>query len=109
MEEQYQKLHGEEAPFLYVRGTEPIMECFATSGIFLRSYFMAAHHVSGSVGDHRVHVIDFCAVSVLGTELPVVTKQAERRLQYTLKPMRRKYRKDLVKIANNTRWKGNHR
>ena len=25
MEEQYQKLHGEEAPFSYVRGTEPIM------------------------------------------------------------------------------------
>ena len=61
MEEQYQKLHGEEAPFLYVRGTEPIMGRFSTSGVFVRSYFMAAHHASGSVGGHRLHVIDFCA------------------------------------------------
>ena len=76
MEEQYQKLHGEQAPCLYVRGTEPIMGCFATSGIFVRSYFMAAHSASGSVGDHWLHVIDFCAVSILGVELPAVTKQA---------------------------------
>ena len=60
---------------------------------------MAAHHASGSVGDHRLHVIDFCAVSILGTELPVATKQAGRRLQYKLKPRRRKYRKDLVKMC----------
>ena len=90
IEEQYQKLDGEEAPFLYVRGTEPIMGCFATSGIFVRSYFMSAHHASGSVGDHRLHVIDFCAVSILGVELPAVTKKIGRRLQYKLKPMRRK-------------------
>ena len=52
MEEQYQKFHGEEAPFLYVRGTEPIMRCFTAGDIFVRSYFMAAHDASGSVGDH---------------------------------------------------------
>ena len=75
------------------------MGCFATSGVFVRSYFMTAHHASGSVGDHRLRVIDFCAVSILGTELPVATKQAGRRLQYKLKPRRRKYRKDLVKMC----------
>ena len=53
MEEQYQKLHGEQAPFSYVRGMEPIMGCFATSGIFARSYFMAAHGASGSVRQRR--------------------------------------------------------
>ena len=31
-------------------------------------------------------MIDFCAVSILGTKLPAVTKQAGRRLQYKLKP-----------------------
>ena len=36
---------------------------------------------------------------ILGTELPAVTKQAGRRLQYKLKPARRKYRKDLVKMC----------
>ena len=82
-----------------MRETEIIMGCFATSGIFVRSYFMAAHHASGSVGDHRLHVIDFCAVLILGTELPAVTNQAGRRLQYKLKPTRRKYKKDLVKMC----------
>ena len=79
------------------------MGCFATSGIFVRSYFMAAHGVSGSVGNHRLHVIDFCAVSILGVELPAVTKQARRRLQYKLKPTRQKYRKDLVKMCKRDR------
>ena len=99
MEEQYQKLHGEEAPLSYVRSTEPIMGCFATSGTFVRSYFMAAHHASRGVGDHRLHEIDFCAASILGAELPAVTKKVGRRLQYKLKPTRMKYRKDLVKTC----------
>ena len=75
------------------------MGCFAISGIFVRSYFMAAYHASGSVGDHRLHVIDFCAVSILEAELPAVTKQKGRRLQYKLRSTRRKYRRDLVKIC----------
>ena len=108
MEEQYQKLHREEAPFSYFRGSEPVMGCFATSGVLSEvtswrhttrlevwkttdSNFMAAHHASGSVGDHRLHVIDFCAVSILGAELPAVTRQEGRRLQYKLRPTRRKY------------------
>ena len=74
------------------------MRCFATSGIFVRSYFMAAHSAPGSVGDHWLRVIDFCAVPIRGIELPTATKQAGRRLQYKLKPTRRKYRKDLVKV-----------
>ena len=102
VEEQYQKLHGEQAPFFYVRGTEPLMGCFATSGMFLRNYFMAAHGASRSVGSHRLHIIDFCAVSVFGVELPTVTKQTGRRLQYKLKPTRRKYRKDLVNFDSET-------
>ena len=75
------------------------MRCFGTSGIFVRSYYLAAHHASGSVGDHRLHVIDFCAVSILGAELPAVTKQVGRRLQYKLKSTRRKYRRDLAKMC----------
>ena len=75
------------------------MRCFGTSGIFVRSYYLAAHHASGSVGDHRLHVIDFCVVSILGAELPAVTKQVGRRLQYKLRPTRRKYRRDLVKMC----------
>ena len=106
MEEQYHKLHGgEQAPFSYVMGTEPIMGCFATGGIFVKSYFMAVNGASGSVEDHRLHVIDFCAVSILGVELLVATKQAGRRLQYNLKPTSRKYRKDLVKMCKRHRIK----
>ena len=60
---------------------------------------MAAHGASGSVEDHRLHVIDFCVLSILGVKLPAVTKQAGRRLQYKLRATQRKYRKDLVKIC----------
>ena len=60
---------------------------------------MAAHGASGSVGDHWFHVKDFCAVSILGTELLAATKQAGQRLYYKLKPTRRKYRKDPAKTC----------
>ena len=75
------------------------MGCFATCGVFVRNYFMAAHGASGSVGVHRLHIVDFCALSILVFGIPAVTKRAGRRLQYKLKVTRRKYRRDLVKIC----------
>ena len=105
LEEQYSKLHEEQAPFSYVRGTEPIMGCFATSDVFIRNYFMVSHGASGSVGDHRLHIVDFYALSILGVKLPAVIKRAGRRLQHKLKVTRRKYRRDLVKICKQHRMK----
>ena len=59
MEEQFKRLHGEEAPYSHVKGKLPIMGCFATKGVETKAYFISRHHAYGSVGDHRLHVIDF--------------------------------------------------
>ena len=79
-EEQYSRLHDKQAPLSYIRGAEPITGCFATSSIFVRNYFMAAQGASGTVRDRHLHIIDFCALSILGVELPAVTKQVGRKL-----------------------------
>ena len=50
------------------------------------------------MGDHRLHVIDFTARSILGTDLPTVTKRLGHKLQWKIKPARRKYTRDLIKM-----------
>ena len=55
-------------------GQLPTMGRFVTSGIEVRVYFIPQHHAHGSVGDHRLNVIDFSSQSNLGTNLPRAKK-----------------------------------
>ena len=80
MEEQFKCLHGKEAPYSHVKGKIPIMGCFATKGVEVKAYFISGHHAYGSVGDHRLHVIDFSSQSIIGDNLPRVTKRSGRKL-----------------------------
>ena len=97
MKEQFKFLHGEEAPNSFMSGKLPIMGCFATSSIIVKAYFISHHHAYGSMGDHRLHVIDFASQSILGTNLPKVTKRSGRKLQWKTIPVRNKYSRDLIK------------
>jgi len=97
MKEQFHSLHGEQAPHSHMSGCRrPIMGCYATSGVEVKAYFISGHHAHGSVGDHRLHVIDFCAESILGEHLPTVTRRSGRKLQWKIRSARRKYTRDLV-------------
>ena len=82
MEEQFRRLHGTEAPHSYVKGKLPITGCFATKGVEAKAYFISDHHAYGSLGDHRLHVIDFSSQSIIGDNLPRVTKRSGRKLQW---------------------------
>ena len=99
MEEQFKLLHGKDAPYLHVKGKLPIMGCFATSGIEVKAYFISDHHAYGSVGDHRLHVIDFSSQSIIGDNLPRVTKRSGQKLQWKVRPTSEKYTRDLVKAS----------
>ena len=81
MKEQFKLLHGKEAPYSHIKGKLPIMGCFATSGVEIKAYFISDHHAHGSVGDHRLHVLDFSSQSIIGDNLPRVTKRSGRKLQ----------------------------
>ena len=80
MKEQYKLLHGKEAPYSNIKGTLLIMGCFATSGVVIKAYFISDHHAYGSVGDHRLHVINFSSQSVIEDNLPRVTKRSGLKL-----------------------------
>ena len=99
LEEQFQKLHGTRAPFSHMMGKKPIMAVYATSGITVISYFLSKHHAMGSVGDHRLHVLDVCSKTITGRDTPQVTKIAKRRLQFRHHKSRKKYIKDSVKMV----------
>ena len=77
----------------------PIMGCFATSGVEIKAYFISDHHAYGSVKDHRMHMIDFFLHSVIGDNLPRVTKRSGWKLQWRVPPTSKKYTKDLVKVS----------
>ena len=80
-----------------MKGNLPIMGCFATSGVVVKAYFISDHHAYGSVKDHRLHVIDFSLQSIVGADLPRVTKRSGWKLQWKITPTSKKYTRDLVK------------
>ena len=75
------------------------MGCFATKGVEAKAYFISDHHAYGSVGDHRLHVIDFSSQSIIGDNLPRATKRSGRKLQWKVRPTADKYTRDLVKAS----------
>ena len=99
MKEQFKLLHGKEAPYSHIKGKLPIMGCFATSGVEIKAYFISDHHAYGSVGDHRIHVLDFSSQSIIGDNLPRVTKRSGRKLQWKVPPTSKKYTRDLVQVS----------
>ena len=76
LREQYRSLCNKEAPFSHMTGHLPIIGCFACIGIELNAYSLSNHQVHGSVGSHRLHVIDFASDSILGKDLPILTKRS---------------------------------
>ena len=44
-----------------------------------------------------MHVIDFSLQSIIGADLPRVTKRSGHKLQWKIKPISKKYTRDLVK------------
>ena len=74
MKEEFKLLHSEEAHCSHMKGNLRIMGCFATSGVVIKAYFISDHHAYGSVGDHGMHVTNFSSQSVIGDNLPRVTK-----------------------------------
>ena len=99
MKEQFKLTHGKEAPYLHIKGKLLIMGCFAISGIEIKAYFISDYHAHGSVGDHRIHVLDFSSQSITGDNLPQVTKRSGRKLQWKVPPASRKYSGDLVQVS----------
>ena len=99
MKEQFKLLHGTEAPYSHIKGKLPIMGCFATRGLEIKAYFISNHNAYGSIGDHRIHVIDFSSQSIIGDNLPRVTKRSGRKLQWKVPPTSRKYTRDLVRVS----------
>ena len=84
MKKQFRSLHGKEVPCSHIKDILPIMGCY---------------HAYGNVGDHRLHVMDFSSHSVIGNNLPRVTKRSGRKLQWKIPPTSKKYTKDLVRVS----------
>ena len=93
MDEQTLKSTGQQAPKSHQTGTNPIVGTFATPGIMCVNTYLSPH--GGGVGDHRVHIHDFDAMSVLGSEYPKTVKPTGRSLRCDNVKARKKYIKKL--------------
>jgi hypothetical protein len=95
MDEQTLKSTGQQAPKSHQTGTNPIVGTFATPGIMCVNSYLSPHGVG--VGDHRLHIHDFDAMSVLGIEYPKTVKPSGRSLRCDNVKARKKYIKKLLK------------
>ena len=86
---------GSGAPPSHFTGSHPIVGTFATPGIVCTNSFLSAHGVG--VGDHRLQLHDFCAISILGTEYPKTVRPSGRALRCDVPRIRKKYIKRLKK------------
>ena len=93
MDEQTLKSTGQQAPKSHQMGTNPIVGTFATPGIMCVNSYLSPH--GGGVGDHRVHIHDFDAMSVLGIEYHKTVKPTGRSLRCENVKARKKYIKKL--------------
>ena len=103
LEEQFRELTGQEAPPSHFTGSQPIVGILATPGIKVTSAFIARHFAAGSVGDHRLHVFDFCSASVVGLDTPTVAKVAGHMLQRSVKKVRDNYCRLLIQLTGRHR------
>ena len=79
LEDVVQSSTGQPAPPSHVRGSVPISGTLAPPGIVCHNSFVSPH--GGGVGDHRFHVHDFCAKSVLGIDYPKTVRPEGRALR----------------------------
>ena len=101
MDEQTLKSTGRQAPKSHQTGTNPIVGTFATPGIMCVNTYLSPH--GGGVGDHRLHIHDFDAMSVLGSEYPKIVKPTGRSLRCDNVKARRKYIKKLKQSLKSHR------
>jgi hypothetical protein len=99
--EQYNKLFGEDAPFSHISGQVPISAVFATPGVDCGAAFIAPHKLG--VGDHRVHVFDFSAESLLGLQAPASRSGKTRKLQCRIEYARVNYTRVLLQLTTRHR------
>jgi hypothetical protein len=88
---------GSEALFSHGQGTVAIIGAFATPGIECTSLYISPHNEG--VGDHRFHVHDFDAGSVLGTIYSKWICPAERALHCGVEQTVKKYNEVLHQLT----------
>ncbi len=78
MEELFCQANGQEAPASHIRGSTAICGAFATSGVECSHVQHSAHYAG--VGDHRFHLLQFSAPSIIGTSYPLPGCSTSRKL-----------------------------
>jgi hypothetical protein len=101
LEEQFRKLYDKNAPLSHTSGSPPIFGVFATSGINCKAALISSH--KAGVGDHRLHVFDFSAESLLGLDTPAVCKPDGRKLRCSIERTRVNYCRFLMQLTNKHR------
>jgi hypothetical protein len=96
--EQFQRLFNQDAPYSHITGTEPISAVFASPGINCEAAFISCHEAG--VGDHRLHVFDFDAESLLGITAPATRRPRARNLQCRLEYARVNYERVLMQLTS---------
>ena len=101
LEEKFRKLYDDDALFSHITGSIPICCVCAISGIDCEAALISSH--KAGVGDHRLHVFDFSAESILGLEIPAVCKPGGRNLRCNIEQTRVNYCRVLMQLSNNRR------
>ena len=99
MECLFKKITGDNAPFSHMSGsvdTKPVCAIYATPGIICTNVFQAAHGTG--VGDHRLHIYDFDAPSVIGDDFPHLVRASGRTLDSRITHKRIKYNTKLCRL-----------
>ena len=105
LEEQFRKTFSQDAPFSHFSGSKPICGIFASPGIDCTTAFIDKHKMNGGmgVGDHRLHIFDFSAQSLLGLDTPTMKKPTSRNLRCSVVRTRINYNKVLMQLTNRHR------
>ena len=98
---QYLKTTGTEAPYSHKRGSQPICAIYATPGIICTNAYQAAHDTG--LGDHRLHIYDFDATSILGEDFPHYVRSSGRKLRARQTVKRRQYSRKLSHLCEEHR------
>jgi len=101
LEEQCMKRTGTPLPPSHTSGTTPVCAVYATAGVEVVNVFVLEHH--GGVGDHRLIVVDFSSVSVIGMDFPNIVRPEARNLHCNSERIRDNYNKILDQLCHRHR------
>ena len=96
MTEQVLKSTGQRTPYSHHSGSKPILGTYATPGVVCIDSYVAPH--GAGVGDHRLHLHDFCARSVLGIDYPKLSRAQGRKLRCKVERTVKNYNKVLKQL-----------